>query len=120
MEVGTEVLQLRKSRRKRRGRNLRLEGADAKPLYALDAVKKGQKLQKICRAVAEIFPLLRILKIPPVGREVDAGQHKFPHTVCGETLCLPSHLPRATGAYVAAEKGDNAIGAVLVAAVLHL
>ena len=120
MKVGTEVLEFRKSRRKFRRRNLRFQRTDAKPFYALDAVQKGQKLQEICRAVAEIFPLLFVPKIPPVGREVNAGQHKLPHAVCGESLCLSSHLSRATGAYVAAEKGDDAVGAVLVAAVLHL
>ena len=120
MKVRAEMPQRRETRGKSRRRNLRLERADAKPLNALDTVEECQELEEICRTVAEILPLLRILKIAPVGGEVNAGQHEFPHPARRETLCLSPHVPRTAGAYVAAEKRDDAVGAVLVATVLHL
>ena len=59
-------------------------------------------------------------KIPPIGRDLDAGQHKLTVTLLGQMRSLPHHFIRRKTADAAARIRDDAIGTEVVAAVLDL
>ena len=59
-------------------------------------------------------------KIPPVGRDLDAGQYELTVALLGQMRSLPRHFIRRQTADAAARIRDDAVGAEVIAAVLDL
>src|SRR5262249_61479816 len=62
----------------------------------------------------------RAWQVAAIAREVDAGEHDLAVTALGEPAHLRHHLAHRHRARVAAAVWDDAEGAAVVAAVLHL
>ena len=59
-------------------------------------------------------------EVGAVAGDVDAGQHDFATAACDQRAHLSTIAPSGTRAGVAAAEGDDAEGAAMVAALLHL
>ena len=91
----------------------------------LDGIDRGQPETPDIRHLAqdrlhEPAELRAARQVGAVAGEVDARQHDLGIAVAGESLHLLDHRAHRHGARIAAAIGDDAEGAAVVAAVLHL